>query len=117
MNFHMHPFLHKGEADGYRNRLIHVHLSEQPGSDLASTCDPRRAITFFPDQYSFEPFGNQILTNMVIVPGMSMGDIGTSISATATHEVTHVILNSKFSTLCCSCRDISSCQVTLIFKF
>ncbi|ERF68249.1 hypothetical protein EPUS_02705 [Endocarpon pusillum Z07020] len=95
MNFHIHPFLHEKEAKGDGNSVIHVHLSEQEGSRLACTCKSGRAITFFPKQYSQKPFGNQILTSMVIAPGMSIGDIGTSISVTATHETTHAFLKSE----------------------
>ena len=95
MDFHMHRSLHPGEADGHGNRVIHVHLSEQPGSKLGFCCESRLAITVFPYQYSIQPFGNKLFTNMVIEPGMSIVDIGTSISGTATHEVTHAFLNSE----------------------
>ncbi|KAF7503476.1 hypothetical protein GJ744_003705 [Endocarpon pusillum] len=95
MNFHIHPFLHEKDAKGYGNSVIHVHLSEQEGEKYASTCLSGRAITFFPRQYSIKPLGNQILTNMVIAPGMSIADIGTSVSVTGSHETTHAFLNTE----------------------
>ncbi len=91
----MHRILQPREVDGYGNHLIHVYLSDEAGLKLAFTCKSGRAITFFPHQYDIRPFGNKILTNIVVKPGMLMGDIGTSVTGTATHEATHAFLDSK----------------------